>query len=159
MTIKSHGDTKDGLETRKEERGNTGELLSPSTPVGRPDRTTKAVPMFSVGKGGEHEALRLSLFVCWLGRIYADNCTCCHTEVQVADQTFYLTWSQCTHTGPTSPSTDPITPGTWQSSHWSANFSVPGMTRPGKVPSQAGFELRTFRFRGGRLNHLASETV
>ena len=33
------------------------------------------------------------------------------------------------------------------------------MTRPGKIPSQAGFELRTFRFRGGRLNHLANEAV
>ena len=33
------------------------------------------------------------------------------------------------------------------------------MTRPGKIPSQAGFELRTFRFRGGRLNHLANGAV
>ena len=33
------------------------------------------------------------------------------------------------------------------------------MTRPGKIPSQTGVELRTFRFRGGRLNHLASEAV
>ena len=33
------------------------------------------------------------------------------------------------------------------------------MTRHGKIPSQAGFEHRTFRFRGGRLNHLANETV
>ena len=37
--------------------------------------------------------------------------TCCHTEVEVADQTFYLTQSQYTDTGPTSPSTDPIMPG------------------------------------------------
>ena len=41
----------------------------------------------------------------------ADNFTCCHTEIDVADQTFYLTQSQYTDTGPTSPSADPITPG------------------------------------------------
>ena len=93
------------------------------------------------------------------GRIYTDNCRCCHTEIEVADQTFYLTQSQYIDTGPTSPSVDPITPGAWQGNLWSANFAVAGMTRPGKIPSQAGFELRTFRFRGGRLNHLAKEAV
>ena len=45
------------------------------------------------------------------GRICSDNFTCCHTEIEVADQTFYLTQSQHTDTGPTSPSADPITPG------------------------------------------------
>ena len=56
------------------------------------------------------------------GRICSDNFTCCHTEIEVADQTFYLTQSQYTDTGPTSPSADPITPGAWQGSHWSANL-------------------------------------
>ena len=56
------------------------------------------------------------------GRICSDNFTCCHTEIEVADPTFCLTQSQCTDTGPTSPSADPITPGAWQGSHWSANF-------------------------------------
>ena len=56
------------------------------------------------------------------GRICSDNFTCCHTETEVADPTFYLTQSQYTDTGPTSPSGDPITPGAWQGSHWSANF-------------------------------------
>ena len=55
------------------------------------------------------------------GRICSDNCTCCHTEIEVADPTFHLTQSQHTDTGPTSPSADPITPGAWQGSHWSAN--------------------------------------
>ena len=55
------------------------------------------------------------------GRICTDNFACCHTEVEVADQTFHLTQSQYTDTGPTSPSADPITPGAWQGSHWSAN--------------------------------------
>ena len=56
------------------------------------------------------------------GRICSDNFTCCHTEIEVADQTFYLTQSQYTDTGPTSPSTDPMTAGAWQGSqflsHW-----------------------------------------
>ena len=68
--------------------------------------------------------------------------------------TFYLTKSQYIDTGPTSPSADPITPGAWQGSHWSANFEVTGMTRPGKIPTaQAGIEPRICRSRGGRLNH------
>ena len=79
------------------------------------------------------------------GRICTDNFTCSHTEIEVADQTFYLTQSQYTDTGLTSPSADPITPGAWQGSHWSANFEVTGMTRPGKILVQAGFEPRIFR--------------
>ena len=47
------------------------------------------------------------------GRICTDNFTCCHTEIQVADQTFSLTQSQYTDTGPTSLSADPK-PGAWQ---------------------------------------------
>ena len=76
------------------------------------------------------------VIVCWLvgcltsqqqasvsqGRICSDNFTCCHTEIELADQTFYLTQSQYTDTGPTSPTADPITPGAWQGSHWSANL-------------------------------------
>ena len=57
-------------------------------------------------------------------RIRSDNFTCCHTEIEVADQTFHLTQSQYTDTGPTSPSTDLITPGAWQGSHWSANLDI-----------------------------------
>ena len=56
------------------------------------------------------------------GRICLDKFMCCHTEIEVADQTFYLTQSQYTDTGPTSPSADPIKPDAWQDSHWSANF-------------------------------------
>ena len=92
------------------------------------------------------------MFVCWLvgcltsqqhasvskGRICSDSFTCCHTEIEVADQTFYLTQSQYTDTGPTSPSADPITPGARQGSHWSANFQVIGMTRPRRNPAASG---------------------
>ena len=100
-------------------------------------------------------ALRPSNMLVYLrdGSAQTVNFTCCHTEIEVVDQTFYLTQSQHTGTGPTSPSTDPTTPSAWQGSHWSASFEVTGMTRPGKIPSQAGVEPRTFRSRGGRLNH------
>ena len=74
-----------------------------------------------------------------------------HTEIEVADQTFYLTQSQYTDTGSTSPSADPIMPGAWQGSHWSANFEVTGMTRPRKILAQEGFEPGIFRSRGGHL--------
>ena len=87
------------------------------------------------------------------GPICSDKFTCCHTEIEVAGQTVYLTQSQYTDTRPTSPSTDPIMPGAWQGSHWSANFYVTGMTRPGKIPLQAGFEPQILHTRGGRLNH------
>ena len=69
------------------------------------------------------------------GRICSDNLTCCHTEIQVAGPISHLTQSQCTDTGPTSPSADPITPGALQGSHRSANFEVTGMTRP---PEKSG---------------------
>ena len=66
------------------------------------------------------------------GRICSDIFTCCHTEIEVADPTFYLTQSQHTDTWPTNPSSDSITPGAWQGSQWCANFEVTGMTRPPK---------------------------
>ena len=44
-----------------------------------------------------------------------DLLKCCHTEME--DQTGCLTQSQYIDTGPTSPSTDPLTPGIWQGSH------------------------------------------
>ena len=94
------------------------------------------------------------------GRNCTDNCHSCHTEIEAADQTFYLTQSQYTDTGPTSPSTDPITPGAWQGSHWSANFEVTSMTRPRKFPTaQAGIEPRIFRSRCRCLTHLAKEAA
>ena len=85
-----------------------------------------------VGGGESGDRQKEDLFVGWLtsqqqasvsqGRISSDNFTCCHTEIEVADQTFHLTQSQYTDTGLTIPSTDPITPGAWQGSHWRANF-------------------------------------
>ena len=82
----------------------------------------------------------------------SDKCTRFHTEIELADQTIYLAQSQYTDTGPTSPSTDPITPGVWQGSHRSATFEVAGMTRTEKkkkkIPTKkAGIEPRVCRSR------------
>ena len=66
------------------------------------------------------------------GWICSDSCMCCHTEIEVADQTFYLILSQYADTWPTSLSTDPITPGAWQGSHCSTNVQITGMTWPWK---------------------------
>ena len=67
------------------------------------------------------------------GWICSDTFMCCHTEIEVAEQTFYLTQSQYTDTEPTSANAYPITPGTWQGRHWSANFLVTGITWPRKI--------------------------
>ena len=48
------------------------------------------------------------------GQVCSDSCTFCHTEVEDADQTFYLIQPEYTDTRPTSPSADAITPGVWQ---------------------------------------------
>ena len=93
------------------------------------------------------------------GRICADNFTCCHTEIEVADQTFYLTLSQYTDIGPTSPSADPITPCTWQGSHWSANFKVTGMTRPRKNPGASGIQTQDLCSQGGRLTTMPTRRL
>ena len=66
------------------------------------------------------------------GWICSDKCMYCHSEIEVADQTFCVTQSQHTDTGSTSPSADPITLSVWQGSHWSTSFYVTGMTWPGK---------------------------
>ena len=58
------------------------------------------------------------------GRICFDNCSCCHTEAQVADHTCYLSLSH---------RANPVTPGAQQGSHWSTNRKVTAITRPGKA--------------------------
>ena len=72
------------------------------------------------------------------GWICSNNFACCHTEIEVADQTLHLTQLQYTDTGQTSPSTDPITPGAQQDNHLSAHFYVTGMTRPRTDPGVSG---------------------
>ena len=85
------------------------------------------------------------------GRVCSDNFTCCHTEIEVADQTFYLTKSQYTVTGQTSPSTDPITPAPGRVATGVPMFEPLVLLDPEKILAQVGFEPGTFRSRGGCL--------
>ena len=53
----------------------------------------------------------------------SDICTCSYTETEVADKTCYQTQSKYIDSRPTSPSTNPVMPETWQDatyflSHW-----------------------------------------
>ena len=66
------------------------------------------------------------------GRICSDNCSCCHTEIEVVDPTYYLTLLRWTDTGPACLSTDHITPAAWQSSHKSIS-KVTRTIRPGTM--------------------------
>ena len=90
--------------------------------------TAAAVVVVVVGVVEKEE----ELFVGWLvgcltsqqhasvsqGRICSDNFTCCHTEIEVADPTFYLTHPVTVYWHlATSPKADPITPGAWRGSH------------------------------------------
>ena len=93
------------------------------------------------------------------GRICSDNLTCCHTVIEDADSTFNLTQSQYTDTGPTSPSADPITPGAWQGSHWSANFQVIGMTRQRKKSGGSGIRTQDLPLSRRTPYHQANEVV
>ena len=70
------------------------------------------------------------------GQICPHNGTCCHTEIEVADQTCYLIQSQYADSGPASPSTDTITPGAWQGSHWSISLHLTCRLYPEKDPQQ-----------------------
>ena len=76
------------------------------------------------------------------GWICLHKYTCCHTEIEVADQTFYLT-HRILIPGRSVPGPTLCTPGGWQGSHWGANFNFTGRTRPGKrSTAQAGIEPR-----------------
>ena len=78
------------------------------------------------------------------GRICSNNCTCCHTKVEVANQTCYLTQSQYNDPRPTSPDAKLISPG-----HWITNFEV---SREKNLGAR-GNQTQVCRSRGVRLNH------
>ena len=87
------------------------------------------------------------------GRICSDNCTYCHTEKEVSDQTFSLTQSQYTVTGPTSPSTDPITPGAWQGqfgSHWCDSTAKESRRKRDSNPGSSALEANALTTRPTR---------
>ena len=93
------------------------------------------------------------------GRICSDNVTCCHTEIEVADQTFYLTQSQYTDTGPTSPALTLKHQAPGRVANGVPFFKSPVWLGPEKITSPAGFEPGIFRSLDGRLNHEANEAV
>ena len=81
------------------------------------------------------------------GQICSDMCMCCHTEIEVADQTFYLTSSQYTDNGPTSPSTDPVLPGARHGSNWSTSYDLTQT----KIRGESENRIEVCRSQGGRL--------
>ena len=115
------------------------------------------------GGGGGGEGGRGCLLVACLsslphasvtqGRICEDRCTCCHTETEIADQTFCLTQPQYTDNGPTSPNADPITSGALQCSHCSASCFLSHWYDPTrkKIASTAGTEPRSANFEADAL--------
>ena len=77
------------------------------------------------------------------GRICTDNYTRCYTETEVAHQTINLAQSQYTDTEPTSPSTDPITPGRVATgvptlSHWYDSTKKNKTKQNKKKPAASG---------------------
>ena len=81
------------------------------------------------------------------------NCTCCHTETEVADQTFCLTKSLYTHTGPTSPRADPYNARRLVGSHWCAKCLSHRRDSTWKqINGESGNRTTVCRFRGGRLS-------
>ena len=75
------------------------------------------------------------------GRICSGSCTCCHTEIEVAEQTFHLTQSQYTDTGPTL--TQYLKAPGRLATEVPIFFYVTGMTRLGKRSTpKAGMESR-----------------
>ena len=64
-------------------------------------------------------------------RTCLDSSLCYHTETEVADQTYCSIWSQYTDTGPSRPSLDSVRPG----ARWGTNLQVTGRSGCGKVGS------------------------
>ena len=83
-------------------------------------------------------------------RICSDNCTCFHTETEAAGQNFNLTQSQYADTGPTSPSVDPTTSGTWQGIRRITQFLATGLIRPRKRSTPKSRIEPRGRYHGGR---------
>ena len=102
---------------------------------------TLSVPVHSsccICASSVDSVVHAGLGCCWLLYVLA-SCLCISRICWVVCTAKLRSWrssflfqSQYADSGPTSPSTDPIMPGTWQDSHWSIHFQVTGMTWPGK---------------------------
>ena len=92
--------------------------------------------------------------------ICSDKFTCCHTKIEVADQIFYLTQSQYTDIGPTSPSAGPIALGAWQVATAVPIFKSLIWLDQEKFPhTQTGIEPQIFRSWCRRLNEYVNKAV
>ena len=88
------------------------------------------------------------------GRICLDNCTCCHTEIKVADQNFYINQSRYTDTESTSPNADPLRQAPGRTATGVSFFFTCCSDSTRRNPkAQAGLEPRVFRSGSRRLNH------
>ena len=65
--------------------------------------------------------------VCYQGRTCIEVFTCCHTETEASDQTYYLTQPQYTYARPSGPGTDPVMPAVWQGGHLTTKVQVTGL--------------------------------
>ena len=90
--------------------------------------------------GGRSKSWERDLFVGWQVNLPATckciavtnlcrQSTCCHTDLQVNNKACCLIQSHYTGTRPTIPSTDPTTPGAWQSSHQKGIYKWPVRVR------------------------------
>ena len=70
--------------------------------------------------------------------IRLDSCTCCHTEIETANQTCYLSQSQDTDTPSTSPRANSVTSVPGRVTHYSTDFLNTGITLPGKEQEKLG---------------------
>ena len=87
------------------------------------------LPVAQVVDAGWLRSVQATCYSVSQGRICSDNSTCYHTKIEVADQTYNLTQSRYTDTGPASPGADPKTAGglTFSPSH---GILTPGQPVP-----------------------------
>ena len=70
------------------------------------------------------------------GRTCEDNCSSCHTETEVADQTSYATQSQYADTGPTGPALTLYCRAPVRVATGAPILKVNGLTLSGKIPGR-----------------------
>ena len=109
VTVHQHG-TSHSTPTRDQsvtvhQHGTSHSTPTPDQSVLAPTPSRQATGRLGLACVTSHQHARVSQ-----GRVCTENCTSCHTEIEVSDQTCYLTRSRYTDTGPTSPHADFLTP-------------------------------------------------
>ena len=117
--------------------------LLPHPPSARPSQSTQGRFSYRKHKFKRSYGSRCRTFQQHSGAsqtlVCLNSCTSCHAEIEVADETFRLTQSQYSDTGPTSPSADSIMPGAFQG-NTGESFILKSLVRPHleKDPRQSG---------------------